>query len=192
MNTVQGKRLARSQFRRIRREIPVEIRSHSAVLAAKRLSELDFYQKSDKILVYVSYGDELETGPLIRLALEAEKQVYVPRCSREQRGVMRFYRITDPERDLHPGMYGIPEPAPDTELYPGGGGLCVVPGLAFTPAGYRLGYGGGYYDRFLSDFSGTAVGYCFNEQMAAYIPSDPWDMPLAGVITPGAWYSCSV
>lgn len=192
MSMEQEKRLARVQFRRIRCEIPGEIRVCSAVLAAKRLSELDFYQKSDKILIYVSYGDELDTGPLIRLVLGAGKRVYVPRCSREQHGVMQFYRITDPQRDLHPGMYGIPEPEADTELYPGGGGLCVVPGLAFTPAGYRLGYGGGYYDRFLSDFDGVAVGYCFNEQLTSRIPCDPWDALLSGIVTPGGLYGCSI
>lgn len=192
MSMEQEKRLARSQFRRIRHEITGEIRVRSAILAAKRLSELDFYQKSDKILIYVSYGDELDTGPLIQLALRAGRQVYAPRCSREHSGMMRFYRIADPQRDLQPGMYGIPEPIPKADIYPGGGGLCVVPGLAFTAAGYRLGYGGGYYDRFLSDFDGMAVGYCFNEQLTSRIPCDPWDVPLSGIVTPGGLYGCSI
>lgn len=191
MNILHEKRIIRAQFRRIRREIPDEIRARSAILAANRLSMLDFYQKSDKILIYVSYGDELDTGPLIRQALRAGKSVYVPRCSAGRSGEMWFYRITDPQRDLSPGMYGIPEPGPDAQAYEGGGGLCVVPGLAFTAEGYRLGYGGGYYDRFLPDFTGAAVGYCFNEQMAERIPCERWDIPLDGVVTPDRLYGCS-
>lgn len=189
MNPVE-KRSLRAHFRQIRREIPHERRSVLADRAANRLFELDFYQKSDKILVYVSYQDELDTFPVIRRALGDGKCVYVPRCIPGAAGEMCFHRIMDPARDLHGGMYGIPEPDPEAELFPGGAALCIVPGLAFTSSGHRLGYGGGYYDRFLSSFPGESVGYCFQEQIVRELPCEPWDVPLSGVVTPERFYDC--
>lgn len=189
MNPVE-KRSLRAHFRQIRREIPCEKRDVLADRAANRLFELDFYQKSDKILVYVSYQDELGTFPVIRGALGDGKWVYVPRCIPGTAGEICFHRIMDPARDLHGGMYGIPEPDPEAELFPGGAALCIVPGLAFTSSGHRLGYGGGYYDRFLSSFPGESVGYCFQEQIVRELPCEPWDVPLSGVVTPERFYDC--
>ena len=97
---------------------------------------------------------------------------------------MTFYRVCDPARDLLPGLYGISEPSEDCEPLAEEGGLCIVPGLAFSGDGYRIGYGGGYYDRFLSTFSGTALGYCFTQQIVDFIPREETDRPVHGVATP--------
>ena len=184
METAQEKRALRDKFRRIRREIPPKKREILAEAAAKHVFELDFYQKSDKILVYVSYRDELSTFPLIRRALLDGKRLFLPRCDPSRKGHMAFYRVCDPARDLLPGLYGISEPSEDCEPLAEEGGLCIVPGLAFSGEGYRIGYGGGYYDRFLSTFSGTALGYCFTQQIADFIPREETDRPVHGVVTP--------
>lgn len=184
MGTVQEKCALRDKFRRIRREIPQEKRGILAEAAAKHVFELDFYQKSDKILIYVSYRDELSTFPVIRRALLDGKRLFLPRCDPSRRGHMAFYRVCDPAHDLLPGLYGISEPSEDCEPLTEEGGLCIVPGLAFSGDGYRIGYGGGYYDRFLSTFSGTALGYCFTQQIVDSIPREETDKPVHGVATP--------
>ena len=176
----------RAEFRRIRRQIPVEKRDFSAQAASKRIFALDFYRKSDKILVYVSHGDELGTEPLIHGVLADGKQLFVPRCDPVRPGSMSFYRICDPALDLRPGKFGILEPCEHCDALAGSAGLCIVPGLAFSADGYRLGGGGGYYDRFLSHFSGAAVGFCFSEQITSDIPQEETDRPVCAVVTPEA------
>lgn len=184
MTAAEEKRLVRRNYRALRRSIPAEKRARDSEKAANRLFMLDFYRKSDKILVYVSVEEEMDTFPILRRALLDGKRLYVPRCDTVNRGIMRFHRIQDPERDLSPGMYGIPEPAASAPVDDGGGGLCVVPGLAFTADGVRLGYGGGYYDRFLESFTGFSVGLCYGEQLAAQLPCSRQDRPVQAVLTP--------
>ena len=184
MNILEEKTKARNRYRAIRRGIPPEKRDSEAERAANRLFELDFYQKSDKILVYASFGEELDTSRVIQRSLHDGKQVYVPRCDPAIRGAMTFHWIAD-IRELVPGMFGIPEPLPNRPVYTGGGGLCIVPGLAFTGRGERLGYGGGYYDRFLQSFSGLSVGLCYQEQLADRLPTEERDQRVQIVMTPG-------
>ena len=90
----------------------------------------------------------------------------------------------DSLNDLREGMYGIREPdeaLPCSEITENT--VCIVPGLAFTPDGGRLGYGGGYYDRFLSDYSGTSIGLCYSELLFDSLPSEEYDIAVDIIIT---------
>ena len=123
------------------------------------------------------------------------KQVYVPRV--EGRGVMSFYPI-ESNGELRPGYRNIPEPYGDalarkavTANDPAEeGDLALVPALAADFFGHRLGYGGGYYDRFLIATGMKAIGLFWSMALSdARIPNEPWDFPLAGAVTETGFYS---
>ena len=136
-----------------RSELTGEERAHAEERIRSVLIALPWYRNAGRLLLYVSYGNEVPTRWLMEEALAAGKQVFCPRV--EGAGSMSFYRIDGPE-ELSPGFRGIPEP-PAQEwrkyriqpLTEGKSDLIVMPGAAFDRNLGRLGYGGGYYDRFL-------------------------------------------
>lgn len=149
----------RAKKRHIRREILAvrdalteEQQRRASCLITERLLGHQWFYRSESLLCYVSYGSELDTGELIREALRLGKAVYVPRVLTGHR--MDFFRIGS-LGELQPGFHGIPEPQESGEIYAGEeavteAALMLMPGVAYDPYGNRLGYGGGYYDRYLS------------------------------------------
>ena len=113
------------------------------------------YQNADKILIYCSFGSEAETDSIILKALSDKKEVYCPVVTDKKKRITEFVRINSLE-ELKPGAYGIPEPVIGnaSELFKGSDNstLLIVPGLVFDRKGNRIGYGGGYYDRFMETF----------------------------------------
>ncbi len=141
----------------------------------------DFYNNSETILIYVSIGTEVDTSGIISHALTNNKTVAVPYCSGK---TMLFYGINSTD-DLAIGAYGIPTVNPDNSklIIPDSKTLCVVPGLAFDKNGARLGYGGGYYDRYLNDKNVLTVGLCYQKCIAEKIPTEKYDVKLSNIIT---------
>ncbi len=141
-----------------------------------------FYDDADVIFTYWSMDREVCTHNLIRRALYDGKKVALPKCV-DKEGNMKFYFINSLE-DLSVGMYGIMEPS---DKFPadifGENSVCVVPGLSFDNYGFRLGYGKGYYDRFLNSFSGIAVGFCYDECIAELLPRNEFDKKVDYIIT---------
>ena len=144
---------------------------------------LPAYRQAQRLLVYLSAGSEPDTWGLVEQALAAGKGVYAPRCL-DRQGNMAFYQIRGRE-DLLPGAFGLWEPDP-ARCPPFSGGencLCLVPGLAFDERGFRLGYGKGYYDRFLGRWQVPAAGLCFGPLLLPRLPRVPHDRRVAAVIT---------
>jgi 5,10-methenyltetrahydrofolate synthetase len=141
------------------------------------------YSKSDVILTYVSTAIEVSTEKIILTALEEGKKVACPRCIDDTRE-MEFYYIGSLD-DLTPRTFGVREPPEDrNRMYDGGGRpVCIVPGLSFDNWGYRLGYGKGYYDRFLSRYSGWTVGLCYSACVQYKLPHGRFDRPVDRLIT---------
>ncbi|MBQ7680194.1 MAG: 5-formyltetrahydrofolate cyclo-ligase [Butyrivibrio sp.] len=140
------------------------------------------YHQARQILLYYSIRSEVETHRLLRTAISDGKEVYLPRITDRTAGKMVFLRVED-DIDLVPGDMGIPAPKPEAPLYRGSDGdgqdscIALVPGLLFDEAGYRLGYGGGYYDRFLSAHAEVVpFGLAFAEQISAQ-PLEQWMEP---------------
>ncbi len=134
----------------------------------------NLYISSEVILVYASFNFEQSTRELISKALYDKKSVFLPRI---KSGEMKFYRIYSPD-DLKPGFFGIDEPA-GSELYSGCDCVCIVPGIAFDKKGYRLGYGGGYYDKFLSTRDNIIkVGFCSKDCFADELPIESTDIKM--------------
>lgn len=142
------------------------------------------YQKAPWVLLYLSTGEEVDTRRILEDALSRGKAVYAPVCRAGEEGQMDFYRVRFPGL-LAPGAYGILEP-PREEPMPAQvppGALCLVPGLAFDQRGYRLGYGKGYYDRFLQKRQVRAVGLCYQALFVPSLPEGPFDQRVEAVIT---------
>ena len=153
------------------------------------------WRDARSILIYLSFGKELNADPLMEAALEEGKGVYVPRVVEERQ--LEFLRLSSLNDPWEIGHFGIREPPPGmpewTPLSSPGPALFVVPGLAFDLAGRRLGRGGGYYDRFIARtrFEARAaetkpplfVGLSYDFQVAEKIPVESNDEVLDGWVT---------
>jgi 5-formyltetrahydrofolate cyclo-ligase len=140
------------------------------------------------VALYMPIRGETPTDMLFRQALAEGKNVVLPRCLPGGRGLMEFAPCPDPA-ELVPGVFGILEPPParaPADFSGGGPELLVAPALACDFQGYRLGYGGGFYDRLLAGLgrqSAPRIGLIYAFQLVPRLPADVWDMRLHGVCT---------
>jgi len=151
----------------------------------RRLFEFDPFAQATTVLFYASTPGEVETMPMIERALAEGKQVGLPVAVAAEHKLI-FRRVTDPERQLAPvPPYGIPEPTPACpELPLPEAAMVIVPGIAFNTSGYRIGYGAGFYDRFL-DLAPLAcrIGLALELQLHDEIPVGSHDRPVYWIIT---------
>ena len=143
---------------------------------------LSEYREASTVLCYLSLRDEVQTEALIRAAWNDGKSVAVPCCTDDTS--MVFYLIEDFD-SLLTGTFGVREPDPSvhkklTDFY---GSLCIVPGLAFTKTGCRIGYGKGYYDKFLQNYAFHSVGLCYNSLILEELPIELHDISMDIVVT---------
>ena len=140
------------------------------------------YKQADTILLYSSSGSEVSTDEIFESCIRDGKTVAFPVCI-DRDGLMDFFIVKD-KGDLTEGMYKIKEPKNTCRrLISDSKSLCVVPGLSFDKQGYRIGYGRGYYDRFLENFEGITVGLCFSELLSESLPKDYYDKNVSYLIT---------
>ena len=157
-------------------------KSRADHLIADRLMSSDLYEKADALLVYISSQIEVGTHEIIRGALAAGKNVFAPRCI-SGTNQMQFCSIGSFE-DLECGSWGILEPKQYCKVFSGSAApVCITPALAYDPAGYRLGFGKGYYDRFLAGFEGVSIGLCYEACILESICRDSFDVPVDVIIT---------
>ncbi len=136
-----------------------------------------------RVMLYASFGGEVETWPLLHWALATNRELYLPRTLKRRR-TLAIHRVQRYE-DLFPGAYGILEPLPSApRLAPQELDLVVCPGVAFDPSGGRVGYGGGFYDRLLEAAPGVfRVALAFSCQVFPSLPLEPHDIRMDMVIT---------
>ncbi len=155
------------------------------------IAALDAYRRSRVVMAYVSFGSEFQTGDVIRHVLDAGKTLVLPRINRARRA-LEIYEVREPVRDLEPGGWGILEPRPDrcARVEMDIVDVVLVPGLAFDARGWRLGYGGGYYDRLLGGLTARPplVAGAFEAQMVGAVPIGAHDVPMDIVVTEGGRY----
>ena len=172
----------REKFKAIRLNYSPEQKAKLDNDIIERLMRTYQYKNASTILCYVSTPLEVDTRLLIKKALEDGKRVAVPKCKPETT-TMDFYLINSFD-DLEKGTFGVLEPIPSRcEIYEGNDGICIVPGLCFDYAGYRLGYGKGYYDRFLTNYSQTKIGICYNDCVQQRLFHGRYDVPVDLLIT---------
>lgn len=155
----------------------------SAAICARAL-ELPEIAAARTMMVFATFRSEIDTGPLIAWALEAGKVVCLPRISGPR--VMEAFSVTDPQADLEPGAWDIPEPTQACALTdPGDIDVVVVPGAAFDCDGHRCGYGGGFYDNYLplTRADVPRVALAFEVQIVDELPCEAHDLPVTVIVT---------
>lgn len=156
---------------------------------AFRVLEHPAYLQAKTIFIYYSVGDEISTMEIIDDALRSGKTVCLPRCETERQ--MSACVITSPA-DLTKETYGIPEPGDHcTVLAPEQLELCIIPALACDRKGHRMGYGGGYYDRFLPKTTARKMALCAAERFFEVIPYEPHDICCDFVVTENEVYAAT-
>lgn len=133
------------------------------------------YQQSKTIYGYLPYNQEVRTVPMLERALKDGKQVAVPKIYGED---MKFIYLTDLSQ-VEKNSYGIPEPVADAPVAEDPTALVLMPGMAFTKHGDRMGYGGGFYDKFLAaEPNHPTVALCYDFQVVEEIPTEEYDIPV--------------
>lgn len=179
------KRQLRKQVLAARDAMKPAERKRGDILVTERILGHQWYYSAEHILIFVSFGSEIDTGMLMEDAWHTGKKVYVPRVEDKQ---MSFHQIENLTQ-VKEGYRGIREPAAGAPVFSAGreraaDTLMLLPGVAFDRAGRRIGYGGGFYDRYLQDkpwMRTIAIGYrC--QRLAEEFAEDKWDVRPGQVI----------
>ena len=168
----------RKQVLQEMKALPREQKQFIDQALTERLLQHPFYQEAKVIATYLSFPHEFQTQELIEQALKDGKKVLIPKTY--PKGRMDFV-VYDPQQ-LVKTSFGLLEPQGDLEVVDASQiDLIHVPGLAFTTEGYRIGYGGGYYDRYLEHFPGNTLSTIYPCQIQDFIPENH-DIPVQEVL----------
>ncbi len=185
MTIREEKKTLRNQVLKAREQLTPDDRVTKSRQAAQLLLTLEPLTSCRTIMMFRSFGAEIDTGPFIDAAQQRGQQIWLPATDQAKRQIIPY--IYSGEQSLRQGAYGIMEPDPMKAEEADCGKLeaVVLPGVAFDKAGGRLGYGGGYYDRFLSTLSHRPllIGFCFSIQVVDCVPREPHDFPLDYLVT---------
>lgn len=199
----QTKKEIRQSILKKRDALPKDLRQAYSRQIIERVLDTESYKQAENILVYVSFRSEVETGQLIRRALQDGKKVYLPRVMpsayNDKTGEMDFFRVMDKEEcdHLELSKWGILEPSALEERrfkpqagegnnadYDKNSTLLIMPGAAFDKRRNRIGYAGGFYDRYLDKFPEClTMALAFSLQMTEEIPAEAHDKKPACIIT---------
>lgn len=188
---METKEQIRKQIIQIRNQMTSEEVAQKSSLIAQKVLKTPEYEEADNILLYADYRHEVMTREIFDDAVLRKKKVFFPKSNDD--GTMDFYQVVS-VKQLESGYKGIKEPMVDERyLYRflrNEDTLIIVPGVAFDTKGYRVGYGKGFYDRFLQDKRQvTAMGLCFSNQVIEEIPHDVHDIRMDKIITEEIQYS---
>lgn len=169
---MQEKQDLRRKMMRIRDEIPVHEREYQSIKVCNEVKQLIIDQCAKTVHSYLPMGREVNILPLLEWCLENEIRVYSPKTLPDRE--LKHYEFTG-THNLANGVFGTRYPVSDKD-YKGMFDIIIVPGLAFTKDGKRLGYGGGYYDSFLIRHkSALSIGVCYFEQVLEDLPTEKHD-----------------
>lgn len=155
---------------------------------ARELFTLEAWKKAETIGITISNPPEVDTYFIIKQAWLEGKNIAVPRCKTEEKQLdFRFISSFDQLENIYIHLWEpkieVTQTVTKEEIE-----LLVVPGLAFTKDGYRVGFGGGYYDRYLVDFDNQTISLAFAEQLVAEMPIDTYDKPVKQIVTDNGFY----
>ena len=146
----------------------------------ERIVAMAEYLRAKRILCYAALPDEVQTGGLLREILRSGRQLYLPRTRGSDLEIARVTAGMKMER----GAYGVLEPVTDELAQIGEMDLVLAPGVAFDREGNRLGYGKGYYDRYLTKVHAFCAGVCYTECVIESVPVGRCDVPMAALVSP--------
>ena len=186
---MQEKKVYRQALKEKRAAIPADRKTLLDREIIRQIAASAVFQNASAVLLYAPVRGEIDLLPLAQIAWQAGKTVAFPRCDTEA-NTLSFYRVNAPS-DLTEGAYHIPEPRSDAPLcIPDEHTLCIVPALTFDLAGARLGYGKGYYDRFLAQFPGICVGAVYTELLVRRVPTEAHDRSVSYLFTEHGVHRC--
>jgi 5-formyltetrahydrofolate cyclo-ligase len=190
---IARKKKIRREMRQLRDSLSMpDIVSKSGDIQA-RLWRLIEEQQSDAVMFYVAFGSEAQTQDCIARTIDSGRTAIVPICVDGDGRQLLPSRLLDPQSELAVGSFGILEPKPEFRrpFPPEKINLIVIPGLAFDQNGYRVGYGGGYYDRFLARCpQALSVGLAYEMQILECVFPAEWDVPIHRIVTENRLISC--
>jgi 5-formyltetrahydrofolate cyclo-ligase len=172
-----------------RRALDTGLRAQLSARVASHVCQSDTFVASSVIAAYMPFGNEVDCLPIVETAWDQGKTVALPVI--ERTGAMRFFRYTR-TTSLQKNFFGIDEPAGhgDPPLPAAQIDLVLLPLVGFDSRGYRLGMGGGYYDRYFAgrarsnaDAHTALLGIAYDFQRITEVPADGWDIPLDGIVT---------
>jgi len=170
----------RQRCKTIRKELGEENREQASRAICAHLAAWDIFLESETILTYMPIHTEVDLLSLF--ADFPEKRWLLPRILPGEEGKMVFHPYDPDNLIVHP--LGMAEPAPHLpQIPPAEIQLVLAPGLAFDRFGWRLGYGGGFFDRFLQGFGGISVGVVFKNLLLEAVPHDEYDIPMQWLVT---------
>lgn len=183
----ERKNQIREKFKALRREMDPDLKVSCDSKLCQRFMSLATYRFADTILLYAPLKAEIDILPIAADALEKGKTVAFPRCNNNDH-TMTYHIISDIS-ELSEGSYGIREPDPSLPIYDPKrsekeNAVCFVPALVFDKEGYRLGYGKGYYDRYLSNgFKGSRMGVIYSWCVTDTLPRGRYDTAVDFLLT---------
>ena len=169
----------KKELRRQIREKKREMTPEQIELASEKLKELflatEQYREAKTVYGYLPYNQEVRTVSMLQQALAEGKRVAVPKVYGDE---MKFIYLTDLAQ-VAEGYAGIPEPVADGPVADDPTALVLMPGLVFDKEGHRIGYGGGFYDKFLTEEPGhPTVALCYDFQIVKELPTEKFDVPV--------------
>lgn len=173
------KKELRSRIREQKRAMTEEQITEKSAALERLFVQSELYRKAKTIYGYLPYNQEVRTVSMLEQAIRDGKRVAVPKIYGEE---MKFIYITDMSR-VEKGYAGIPEPIEDGPVAQDNTALVLMPGLAFDPQGHRIGYGGGFYDRFLEkEPDHPTLALCYDFQMLGHLETEAHDIPVDCVL----------
>lgn len=173
------KKTLRAKIREQKRAMSEEeIRERSEKLG-QLFADSQLYREATTIYGYLPYNQEVRTVPMLERALKDGKRVAVPKVYGDE---MKFIYMTDLTQ-VEKRYAGIPEPVEDGPVAEDQTALVLMPGLAFDKEGHRIGYGGGFYDKFLAaEPNHPTLALCYEFQMVKELPTEEFDIPVDCVL----------
>ncbi len=178
---MEKRKQIRSEMKARRNALSKEEREKASAAICEHLKKASWYDDTEMLLCYMPIGSEVDVGLFMEMALRDGKRIYIPRTEGDR---MTFYRF-EGHSHLEKGNFGVLEPRISKDYYhPDWDGVVIVPGVAFSKKGERMGYGKGYYDRFLANSPHLyPVGVGFAVQIADTLHAHEMDVPMMELYT---------
>ena len=179
---INTKEQLRKSYRALRNDFSEEYIKSSSNYACELLVQTDEFKLAKTILLYYPIKNEISPLSIIEIAKSQGKSIAFPVCNNDS-FTLTFKKVND-MLDLQKSTFGILEPKEHCEIVNiDEHTLCIVPAIAFSKDGHRLGYGKGYYDRFLENFPGKSIGFSYSKLLFDNLPKNQHDIPLDMIIT---------
>lgn len=171
-----NKQILRNKYLKIRKNINNKKEIDDIIF--NKVISLKEYKESNLVLTYVSLKDEVDTFKLIEYSLKIGKKVAVPKCEGD---IIKFYLISN-LTDLKKGKFNILEPITNNVVTDFKNSICIIAGVAFDKQNNRIGYGKGFYDKFLHNYDGTKVGLAYKECICEEIDIEKTDIKMDKIV----------